>query len=132
MVYRYTEKVIEHFRNPHNTGKIEDADAVATEGSMACGDVMTIYIKEKDGVIEDIKFESYGCAANIAAASMVTDIVKGKSLEEAERLTWKDIVEELGGLPVIKYHCSNLAVDTLHSAIRTLREKKRGKLSKEG
>ncbi|MCK4614208.1 MAG: iron-sulfur cluster assembly scaffold protein [Thermoplasmata archaeon] len=132
MVYRYTEKVIEHFRNPHNTGKIEDADAVATEGSMACGDVMTIYIKEKDGVIEDIKFESYGCAANIATASMVTDIVKGKSLEEAEKLSWKDIVEELGGLPAIKYHCSNLAVDTLHSAIRTLREKKGGKLSKEG
>ena len=132
MVYRYTEKVVEHFRNPHNTGKIEDADAVATEGSMACGDVMTIYIKEKDGVIEDIKFESYGCAANIATASMVTDIVKGKSLEEAEKLSWKDIVEELGGLPAIKYHCSNLAVDTLHSAIRTLREKKGGKLSKEG
>jgi len=124
MVYRYTEKVIEHFKDPHNTGKIDDPDAVATEGSLACGDMMTIYIKEKDGVIEDVKFESYGCAANIATASMVTDIVKGKTLDEAEKITWKDIVEELGGLPKVKNHCSNLAVETLHSAIRKLKEKK--------
>lgn len=128
MVYRYTEKVIEHFKDPHNTGKIKDADAVATEGSLACGDMMTIYIKEKDGVIEEAKFESYGCAANIATASMVTDIVKGKTLEEAEMITWKDIVKELGGLPAVKNHCSNLAVETLHSAIRTLKERKEGKL----
>lgn len=124
MVYRYTKKVIEHFKNPKNTGKIEDADAVATEGSLACGDMMTIYIKEKDDVIEEVKFESYGCAANIATASMVTQIVKGKTLDEAEKITWKDIVDELGGLPTIKNHCSNLAVETLHSAIRVLREKK--------
>lgn len=124
MVYRYSEKVIEHFKDPHNTGKIEDADAIATEGSLACGDMMTIYIKEKDNVIEDVKFESYGCAANIATASMVTDIVKGKTLDEAEKLTWKDIVEELGGLPKVKNHCSNLAVETLQSAIRALRERK--------
>lgn len=131
MVYRYTEKVIQHFKAPHNTGKIEDADAVATEGSLACGDMMTIYIKEKDGVIVDVKFESYGCAANIATASMVTDIVKGKTLEDAEKLTWKDIVNELGGLPKVKNHCSNLAVETLHSAIRTLRERKEGENSTE-
>ena len=124
MVSRYSEKVIEHFKDPHNTGKIEDADAIATEGSLACGDMMTIYIKEKDNVIEDVKFESYGCAANIATASMVTDIVKGKTLDEAEKLTWKDIVEELGGLPKVKNHCSNLAVETLQSAIRALRERK--------
>ena len=127
MVYSYTEKVIEHFKEPHNAGKITDADAVATEGSLACGDMMTIYIKEKDGIIEDIKFESYGCAANIATASMVTDIVKGKTLEEAEKITWKTIVDELGGLPRVKNHCSNLAVETLHSAIRKLREEKEGK-----
>jgi nitrogen fixation protein NifU and related proteins len=124
MVYRYTEKTIQHFKDPHNTGKIDDADAIATEGSLACGDMMTIYIKEKDGVIEDVKFESYGCAANIATASMVTDIAKGKTLDEAEKLTWKDIVEELGGLPKVKNHCSNLAVETLQSAIKALREKK--------
>lgn len=126
MVYRYTEKVIEHFKEPHNAGKITDADAVATEGSLACGDIMTIYIKEKDGVIEDIKFESYGCAANIATASMMTDIVKGKTLEEAQKITWKTIVEELDGLPLVKNHCSKLAVETLHSAIRKLREEKEG------
>ena len=124
MVYRYTEKVIEHFREPHNSGKITDADAVATEGSLACGDMITIYIKETDGVIVDIKFESYGCAANIATASMMTDIVKGKTLEEAQNITWKTIVDELGGLPHVKNHCSNLAIETLHSAIRTLRQKK--------
>ena len=128
MVYRYTEKVIDHFKDPHNTGKIENADAVATEGSLACGDMMTIYIKEKDGVIDEVKFESYGCAANIATASMVTDIVKGKTLEEAEKITWKDIVNELGGLPKVKNHCSNLAVETLHSAIKVLRDRKEGKL----
>jgi len=129
MVYRYTEKVIDHFKNPHNTGKIDDADAIATEGSLACGDMMTIYIIEKDGVIEDVKFESYGCAANIATASMVTDIAKGKTLEEAEKMTWKDVVDKLGGLPAVKNHCSNLAVETLHSAIRKLREEKLAKES---
>ena len=128
MVYRYTEKVIDHFKDPHNAGKIENADAVATEGSLACGDMMTIYLKQEDGVITEVKFESYGCAANIATASMVTDIVKGKTLEEAEKITWKDIVDELGGLPKVKNHCSNLAVETLHSAIRILRERKEGKL----
>ena len=126
MVYRYTEKVIEHFKEPHNAGKINDADSVASEGSLACGDMMTIYIKEKDGIIEDIKFESYGCAANIATASMMTDIVKGKTLEEAQKITWKTIVEELDGLPLVKNHCSKLAVETLHSAIRKLREEKEG------
>lgn len=127
MVYRYTEKVKDHFKNPHNAGKLTDPDAVATEGSLACGDMMTIYIKEKDGVIEDIKFESYGCAANIATASMVTDIVMGKTLEEAEKITWQKISEKLGGLPKVKNHCSNLAVETLHSTIRKLREQKEGK-----
>ncbi len=131
MVYRYTEKVIEHFRHPHNTGKIEDANAVATEGSLACGDMMTIYLKVKNDRIEDVKFESYGCAANIATASMVTEMVKDRTLEEAEKITWKDIVEELGGLPTVKNHCSNLAVETLHSAIKEYREKEKDAGKKE-
>lgn len=114
---KYTELVLDHFKNPRNLGRIENADAQATEGSVACGDMMTVYLKVEDGKIVDIKFESYGCAANIATASMMTEVVKGMTLEEAKKITWKDIVERLGGLPPVKYHCSNLAVDTLRKAI---------------
>ncbi|HEY8541616.1 MAG TPA: iron-sulfur cluster assembly scaffold protein NifU [Pseudothermotoga sp.] len=119
---KYTELVMDHFKNPRNLGKIEDADAQATEGSIACGDMMTVYLKIEDDRIADIKFESYGCAANIATASMMTEVVKGLSLEEAKQITWKEIVEKLGGLPQVKYHCSNLAVDTLRKAIKTYEE----------
>lgn len=114
---KYTELVLDHFKNPRNLGRIENADAEATEGSVACGDMMTVYLKVEDGKIIDIKFESYGCAANIATASMMTEVVKGLTLEEAKKITWKDIIERLGGLPPVKYHCSNLAVDTLRKAI---------------
>lgn len=114
---KYTELVLDHFKNPRNLGRIENADAEATEGSIACGDMMTVYLKVEDGKIVDIKFESYGCAANIATASMMTEVVKGLTLEEAKKITWKDIIERLGGLPPVKYHCSNLAVDTLRKAI---------------
>lgn len=114
---KYTELVLDHFKNPRNLGRIENADAEATEGSVACGDMMTVYLKVEDGKIVDIKFESYGCAANIATASMMTEVVKGLTLEEAKKITWKDIIERLGGLPPVKYHCSNLAVDTLRKAI---------------
>lgn len=114
---KYTELVLDHFKNPRNLGRIENADAEATEGSVACGDMMTVYLKIEDGKIVDIKFESYGCAANIATASMMTEVVKGLTLEEAKKITWKDIIERLGGLPPVKYHCSNLAVDTLRKAI---------------
>lgn len=128
----YSEKVIEHFRNPRNVGRIEDADVVATEGSPACGDMITIYMKvdPKSLRIADIKFESYGCASNIATASMVTELAKGKTLEEAKKLTWKDVVKELGGLPPIKYHCSVMAIDALHWAIEKY-EEMRGLARKE-
>ena len=122
MVIKYNEKVIEHFRNPRNAGVLEGADVTATEGSLACGDMMTIYLMVEEGIIADVKFESYGCAANIATASIVTELAKGKTLDEAEKIKWNDVVEALGGLPQIKFHCSTLAVDTLHAAIKKYRE----------
>jgi len=113
----YTEKVMEHFRNPHNMGEIPNADGVGTVGNPVCGDMMTIYIKVKDNRIEDIKFKTFGCGAAVATSSMVTDLAKGKTLEEAMKITRGDVAEELGGLPPIKMHCSNLAADALHVAI---------------
>ncbi len=105
--------------HPHNVGKMEDADASATEGSPACGDQVTVYIKvdEESKVISDISFLSYGCASNIATASIITDLAKGKTLEEAKKITWRDAMDALDGLPPIKVHCSVLAADTLQSAI---------------
>jgi len=114
----YTPKVLELFREPKNLGRIDDADAFAQAGSPACGDVISIYLRIRDGVIEEAKFESYGCAANIAAASVLTEIVKGKSLEEAWNIDWQQIADELGGLPPVKKHCSILAVGALRRAIR--------------
>ena len=116
----YSEKVLDHFMNPRNIGKLENADVAATEGSPACGDQVTFYLKvnEKDLTIEDIKFLSYGCASNIATSSITSEIVMGKTLEEAKNLTWKTIVESLDGLPNVKIHCSVLAVDALKSAIK--------------
>jgi nitrogen fixation NifU-like protein len=113
----YTEKVMEHFRNPHNMGEIPNADGVGTVGNPICGDMMTIYIKVKDDHIEDIKFKTFGCGAAVATSSMVTDLAKGKTLEEAMKITRGDVADELGGLPPIKMHCSNLAADALHVAI---------------
>lgn len=123
VMLKYNELVIQHFKNPRNLGKIENPDAQATEGSVACGDMMSVYLKVKDGKIEDVKFESYGCAANIATGSMMTEVIKGLTLEEAEKITWKDIIEKLGGLPKSKYHCSNLAIDTLKKAIEDYKKK---------
>ena len=114
----YTPKVLELFREPRNLGRIDDADAFAQAGSPACGDVISIYLRIRDGVIEEAKFESYGCAANIAAASVLTEIVKGKRLEEAWNIDWQQIADELGGLPPVKKHCSILAVGALRRAIR--------------
>jgi nitrogen fixation NifU-like protein len=114
----YTPRVLELFREPKNLGRIDDADAFAQAGSPACGDVISIYLRIRDGVIEDAKFESYGCAANIAAASVLTEIVKGRSLEEAWNIDWQQIADELGGLPPVKKHCSILAVGALRRAIR--------------
>jgi nitrogen fixation NifU-like protein len=121
----YTEKVIEHFRNPRNVGKIENADGKSTEGSPACGDMVSVYIKVDDNTkkIEDIKFESYGCASNIATGSIITELAKGKTLEEAKNLTWKEASDALGGLPPVKAHCSVLAVEGLRAAIRDYEER---------
>ena len=116
----YTPKVLELFRNPKNLGKLDDANVVATAGSLACGDMITIYLKvdEKSERILKASFESYGCAANIATSSLLTEIIKGKTLEEAWKVSWKQLSDELGGLPPIKYHCGVLAVGALRRAIR--------------
>ncbi|MGD2104851.1 MAG: iron-sulfur cluster assembly scaffold protein [Anaerolineae bacterium] len=121
----YSEIVMEHFRNPHNVGQIEDPDAEATEGSPACGDMVAVYLKvdEETQEIRDIKFESYGCASNIATGSIITDLAKGKTLEEAKKISWREASEALGGLPSIKTHCSVLAVDALRAAIQNYEER---------
>jgi nitrogen fixation NifU-like protein len=108
----YSEKVMEHFKNPKNTGEIPDADGVGTVGNPVCGDLMTMYIKVIDNRIADIKFKTFGCGAAIATSSMTTDI------EEALKITRADVATSLGGLPPVKMHCSNLAADALHAAIR--------------
>ncbi len=116
----YSPKVLELFKNPKNLGRMEDADAYALAGSLACGDMIAIYLKidESTQVIEKATFESYGCAANIASSSIMTEMAKGKSLKEAWEITWKQISDELGVLPVIKHHCGILAVGALKKAIR--------------
>jgi nitrogen fixation NifU-like protein len=121
----YSETVLEHFRHPHNVGKIDNADGQAQEGSPACGDMVSVYIKvdEKTKVISDISFESYGCASNIATGSIITELAKGKTLEEAKKITWKEAADALGGLPKIKAHCSVLAIEGLRSAIENYEEK---------
>lgn len=120
----YTEKVMEHFRNPRNMGEIPDADGTGTVGNPVCGDLMTIYIKVKDNRIADIKFKTFGCGAAIATSSMITELAKGKTLEEAMKITRGNVAESLGGLPPIKMHCSNLAADGLHAAIEDYLKKK--------
>jgi nitrogen fixation NifU-like protein len=120
----YSEKVMDHFRNPRNVGEIPDADGVGTVGNPVCGDMMTVYIKVKDDKIADIKFKTFGCGAAVATSSMVTELAKGKTLEEAMKITRADVAEHLGGLPPIKMHCSNLAADALHSAIDDYQKKK--------
>jgi nitrogen fixation NifU-like protein len=121
----YSETVMEHFRHPRNVGRIEDADAKAVEGSPACGDMVAVYLKVdlENQRISDIKFESYGCASNIATGSIITELAKGKTLEEAKAITWKQASEALGGLPPIKTHCSVLAVDGLRAAIQNYEER---------
>jgi len=122
----YTEKVLDHFRNPRNMGKMENPDGVGKVGNPQCGDVMAIYIKVKDEKIFDIKFQTFGCTAAIASSSVATELVKGKTLDEALKLTRNDIANELGGLPAIKMHCSLLATDALKAAIEDYRKKKKG------
>lgn len=121
----YSEIVMEHFRHPRNVGRIEDADAKSVEGSPACGDMVAVYLKvdHETKRITDIKFESYGCASNIATGSIITELAKDKTLEEAKAITWQQAAEALGGLPPIKTHCSVLAVDGLRAAIQNYEER---------
>jgi len=113
----YSEQVMEHFRNPRNVGVIENADGVGEVGNPVCGDMMRIYIKVEDNVIKDIKFQTLGCGAAVASSSMMTEMAKGKTLEEALKITNDMVAEALGGLPPAKLHCSNLAADGLRAAI---------------
>lgn len=108
---------MEHFKNPRNMGEIPDADGVGTVGNPVCGDLMTMYIKVKDNRIQDIKFQTFGCGAAIATSSITTEMAKGKTLEEAMKITRNSVADSLGGLPSVKMHCSNLASDALHAAI---------------
>ena len=114
---QYSEKVMEHFRNPRNVGEIENPDGIGHVGNPVCGDIMELYIKVKDGNIVDAKFKTFGCGAAIATSSMVTEMVKGKSIEEALKISNKAVVEALDGLPPVKMHCSVLAEEALKSAI---------------
>jgi nitrogen fixation NifU-like protein len=125
MAFPYNEIVLEHFRNPRNVGKIENPDGKATEGSPACGDMVSVYINVEPETkkITDVKFESYGCASNIATGSIITELSKGKTIDEAKKITWKEASDALGGLPPIKAHCSVLAIEGLRSAILNYEEK---------
>ena len=120
----YSEKVLDHFKNPRNVGEIENPDGVGTVGNPVCGDMMSIYIKVDDDRIKDIKFKTFGCGAAIATTSMTTELAMGKKLDEAMKITRTDVADELGGLPPVKMHCSNLAADALHEAIKDYRKKK--------
>ncbi len=126
----YSPKVMEHFQNPRNVGEIEDADGVGEIGNPVCGDIMKLYIKVKDNRIVDAKFKTFGCGAAIATSSMVTELVRGKTLEEAEKISRNTVAEALDGLPPIKMHCSNLAADALGKAIENYRSKKKVKEQK--
>jgi nitrogen fixation NifU-like protein len=120
----YTEKVMDHFRNPRNVGEITDADGVGNVGNPVCGDMMSITIKVEDDRIADIKFKTFGCGAAIAVSSMVTEMAKGRLLDEAIKISRNEVAEELGGLPPVKMHCSNLAADALREAIKDFKKRK--------
>jgi len=120
----YNDKVMDHFTNPRNVGEVENASGIGEVGNPTCGDIMRISIKvSDDGIIEDVKFKTFGCGAAIATSSMVTELVKGKTLEEALEVTNMAVAEALGGLPPVKMHCSNLAADALHKAIEDYKNK---------
>ena len=123
----YSEKVMEHFQNPRNVGEIKDADGVGEIGNPVCGDIMKLYIKVSDNRITEAKFKTFGCGAAIATSSMVTELVKGKTLEEAEKISRDTVAEALGGLPPVKMHCSNLAADALQKAIDDYRKRRQGR-----
>jgi len=119
----YSQKVMDHFSNPRNVGEIKDADGIGEVGNAKCGDIMKIFLKVENGIIEDVKFQTFGCGAAIATSSMVTEMVKGKKLEEAMQVTNAAVAEALDGLPPVKMHCSNLAADAVHAAIKNYMEK---------
>ena len=119
----YSKTVMEHFKNPRNVGEIKDADGIGKVGNPVCGDVMWIYIKVKNNKIANIKFKTFGCVSAIATTSMLTELAKGKTLEQAEKITRDDVAKSLGGLPSIKMHCSNLAADALRKAIEDYKKK---------
>jgi len=127
----YSKTVMDHFKNPRNVGVIESADGVGEVGNPLCGDMMTIYLKIEDEHINDIKFQTFGCGAAIAVSSMLTELAKGKSLEEAKRISNKDVANALEGLPKNKLHCSNLGADALHMAIQNYEDRKSGKVRPE-
>ncbi|MDD5416402.1 MAG: iron-sulfur cluster assembly scaffold protein [Candidatus Aenigmarchaeota archaeon] len=119
----YTKKVMQHFNKPHNFGEIKDADGIGKVGNKQCGDVMYLYIKVKNNKITDVKFQTFGCVAAIATSSVITDMAKGITIAQAKKLTKDSVVKKLGSLPPIKYHCSILAVDALHAAIKDYESK---------
>ncbi len=123
----YSEIVMEHFKNPRNVGEIPDADGIGEVGNPACGDIMTFYIKVKDNVLEDVKFKTFGCGAAIAVSSMVSEMAKGRTLDEALKIDHGSVIEALDGLPKKKHHCSNLGSDALHRAIEDYWAKMKGR-----
>jgi nitrogen fixation protein NifU and related proteins len=121
----YSEKVMEHFRSPRNVGEIENPSGVGEIGNPVCGDMMTFYVKIENGILSDVKFKTFGCGAAIAVSSMVSEMAKGKTIEEAMKISNADVAKELGGLPPNKLHCSNLGADALHKAIESYLQKQR-------
>ncbi len=119
----YSEKVMDHFRNPRNLGKMDDADGIGEVGNAECGDIMKMYIKVKDGIIEDVKFNTFGCGSAIASSSMATEMIKGKSIDDALELSNKAVVEALDGLPTHKIHCSVLAEEAVKAAVKDYYDK---------
>ena len=119
----YSEKVMDHFRNPRNVGVIEDADGIGEVGNARCGDIMKMYLKIEDGIIQDVKFETFGCGSAIASSSMATELIKGKSVDEAMQLTNKAVAEALDGLPAYKMHCSVLAEEAIRAALEDYAQK---------
>ena len=121
----YSEKVMEHFRNPRNVGVIEDANGIGEVGNAKCGDIMKMYLKIEDDIIQDVKFETFGCGSAIASSSMATELIKGKPVAEAEKLTNKAVAEALDGLPAYKMHCSVLAEEAIHAALEDWRSREK-------
>ena len=119
----YTEKVMDHFQNPRNVGELKDANGIGEVGNARCGDIMRVYLKVEDNIIKDVKFMTFGCGSAIASSSMATELIKGKTIEEAWKLSNKAVAEALDGLPKVKMHCSVLAEEAIHKAINDYRKK---------